>query len=180
MDAHLHVEAPAALGTKRWTLLTGDSAESLAAICYDAFGQTIGADVDSAAKIALECSEYATAPKLEFELRQGELLFIPHGMPHFVRNVEPSVALSMNYVDESNLDVACKSFGVRGLQHPAHEQHGVARMCSGCCERADSGTWHTVDELQADVPWGALVRSDHQPAPRQGLRLFVPDSPMLL
>lgn len=42
----------------------------------------------------------------EVELAAGELLFVPANCPHEVRNLTATVALSGNYVDESNIS-AC-------------------------------------------------------------------------
>ena len=37
-------------------------------------------------------------------LQAGEILFVPAGCPHHVKNMEISLAVSANYVDMSNLD----------------------------------------------------------------------------
>ena len=36
-------------------------------------------------------------------ITQGEVLFVPAGCPHGVRNVTDTVAISANYIDSSNL-----------------------------------------------------------------------------
>ena len=37
------------------------------------------------------------------DLEPGELLFVPGGLAHTVENLTPSLAISMNYVDASNV-----------------------------------------------------------------------------
>ena len=38
------------------------------------------------------------------KLKPGELLFVPGGLPHTVENLTPTMAISTNYVDASNMD----------------------------------------------------------------------------
>lgn len=49
-------------------------------------------------------------------LSPGELLFVPAGSPHRVENLEPSLAISANYVDSSNFDGVIKELGVNSLR----------------------------------------------------------------
>ena len=46
------------------------------------------------------------ATVFEADLRPGDLIFVPAGLPHQVVNVEATVAVSVNFVDETNLDDA--------------------------------------------------------------------------
>lgn len=46
------------------------------------------------------------ATVFEADLRPGDLIFVPAGLPHQVVNVEATVAISVNFVDETNLDDA--------------------------------------------------------------------------
>lgn len=48
-------------------------------------------------------------------LSPGELLFVPSGCPHRVENLEPSLAISANFVDQSNFDSVCKELRVNAL-----------------------------------------------------------------
>lgn len=41
---------------------------------------------------------------VECILQPGEMLFVPAGCPHRVENLEPSLAISSNFVDKSNFD----------------------------------------------------------------------------
>ena len=42
-------------------------------------------------------------PKFEVVLEEKELLFVPHGYPHKVENLDKSIAISSNFVDSSNI-----------------------------------------------------------------------------
>jgi len=48
----------------------------------------------------------------------GDGLFVPAGSPHQVTNLSPSVAISMNYVDASNIDKALEVTRLEGLIDP--------------------------------------------------------------
>ncbi len=48
----------------------------------------------------------------------GELLFVPSGSPHRVENLEMSLAISANFVDESNFSLAMEELRVNGLLDP--------------------------------------------------------------
>ena len=45
----------------------------------------------------------------------GDLLYVPAGSPHRVENLEPSLAVSANYVDHSNFDGVVRELRVNGL-----------------------------------------------------------------
>ena len=45
----------------------------------------------------------------------GDGLFVPAGSPHQVTNLSPSIAISMNYIDASNIDTALASTKLEGL-----------------------------------------------------------------
>ena len=66
----------------------------------------------------------ALAQPIECVLEAGELIFVPNGCAHWVENIETSVAVSGNFVDESNIDAALEELGVAGLLDPrANELH---------------------------------------------------------
>lgn len=49
-------------------------------------------------------------------LSPGELLFVPSGCPHRVENIEPSLAISANFVDLSNFDGVLSELTVNALR----------------------------------------------------------------
>ena len=74
-----------------------------AANCEDGFGAVAvdGFDDDALRKLA----DGAPLEYYEAELQPGELIFVPSRAPHQVINVAgPAVAISMNYVDFTNLE----------------------------------------------------------------------------
>ena len=52
------------------------------------------------------------------ELTPGHLLFVPAGCPHKVENLEDSIAVSGNFVNESNIGEAEKHLRISALQDP--------------------------------------------------------------
>lgn len=54
----------------------------------------------------------------ECVLEAGETLFVPAGSPHQVQNTEPSIGVSMNYVDATNLEYALEEMS----NHPGMEK----------------------------------------------------------
>ena len=49
-------------------------------------------------------------------LKAGELLFVPAGCPHRVENLTKSLAISANFVDQSNLDLVLEELSVNAIQ----------------------------------------------------------------
>lgn len=78
-----------------------------AAWCDDGFGAVLADGFDDAALERLAAQHRDGAPLRFYEatLRPGEMIFVPARAPHQVLNVggAPSIALSMNYVDFTNL-----------------------------------------------------------------------------
>lgn len=109
---------PLADGTSEWqraffrdarcTGLFGTAAAE-AAFCEDGFGALLADGFDDGA--LTELADGAPLTFYEATLRAGEMIFVPARSPHQVINIgdEPSVALSMNYVDFSNLQVCVRS-----------------------------------------------------------------------
>ena len=48
----------------------------------------------------------------------GDGLFVPAGSPHQVTNLSPSIAISMNYIDASNVENALGVTRLEGLVDP--------------------------------------------------------------
>lgn len=58
----------------------------------------------------------------ECVLGAGDLLFVPFGCPHRVQNLTKSLAISANFVDESNRDAVKGELRVNGLLDPRAEE----------------------------------------------------------
>jgi hypothetical protein len=54
----------------------------------------------------------------ECVLSAGDLLFVPFGSPHRVQNLTKSLAISANFVDNSNWDAVREELRVNGLLDP--------------------------------------------------------------
>ena len=52
----------------------------------------------------------------EYVLKAGELLFVPAGCPHQVENLTKSLAISANFVDQSNLELVLEELSVNAVQ----------------------------------------------------------------
>eukprot|EP00055_Hartaetosiga_balthica_P014670 m.82104 g.82104 ORF g.82104 m.82104 type:complete len:558 (+) comp8661_c1_seq10:241-1914(+) len=57
---------------------------------------------------------HPTTP-IECELLPGDLLFVPAGSPHAVETQEKSIAISGNYINESNFDLAMEQLRIDSL-----------------------------------------------------------------
>merc|ERR1711995_238629 len=68
------------------------------------------------------CEAAAHASHWEAVMQPGELIFVPAGCPHQVVNLEPTVAVAMNFVDAGNVELAAaemeeKAAGSVGSAH---------------------------------------------------------------
>ena len=54
--------------------------------------------------------EYAHASPLHHVLKAGQIMFIPAGCAHVVRNIGHTLAISYNYVDKTNLEYALTQY----------------------------------------------------------------------
>ena len=91
-----------------------------AAGCDDAYGGAASDAFDDAHLSHLAGG--APLRVMEATLRAGDLLFVPADSPHQVINIgghkEPTIAVSMNYVDATNLDVASRASLEAAELHP--------------------------------------------------------------
>ena len=93
-------------GAKRWITFHPDDAPLLSPT-WDAPEQIhrfaplaqLESDAQSAASLR-------QARRLEFELRAGEVLYIPHNTPHEVTNLAATCAVSANYLDQTNVELS--------------------------------------------------------------------------
>jgi len=63
-----------------------------------------------------------SARRRECILRAGEVLFVPAGTPHYVENLTDTVAVSGNFIDDSNLPGVLRELRFSSLRNPAMRQ----------------------------------------------------------
>jgi hypothetical protein len=95
-------------GRKRWTFFSASDMPALRPTFPFSFDPVFQPDV----------LETTRARPFEVDLVAGELLFVPAGSPHAVRNLTTTVALSGNYVDESNIATSLQALWRDGLTCP--------------------------------------------------------------
>ena len=71
-------------------------------------------DVD----VRKERSRVQALKPVDVVLKEGELLFVPQGSPHFVENLSLSIAISGNFVDSTNVKFAAEHFRRNGYMDP--------------------------------------------------------------
>jgi len=78
-------------------------------------------------------------------LEAGDLLFVPAGTPHQVRNLDDNMAISGNYIDQSNVDLALRETYFDILDDGGHKDlHQQLKIVSQQV---------TLDFDQPDLPW---------------------------
>lgn len=88
--------------------------------------------------------------QVEFEVLAGEILFIPAGMAHSSWNPEPSIAISMNYVDHTNAAAAAQALAKSPKYGALGKRLGAAKL-------------QAPSEVK-DLPWQSLPgRGQRQP-----------------
>ena len=117
-------------GTKRWKFYSPNNIPYL----YPSYARS--PDPSFEVDLSQACDEshplMRLASPMECILEAGEVLFVPAGCPHRVEGLTPSVALSMNYVDHTNLDLAQKELALAALTDPrAGRLLQVLRGCAG-------------------------------------------------
>lgn len=94
----------------------------------------------------------------ECVLAPGELLFVPAGCPHRVTNLEPSLAISANFVDLSNVDGVIAELKVNSILDERAGQ--LVRIMEG------EEFCRDMDEDQEMLDWSefkAWPRTLHKP-----------------
>eukprot|EP00656_Telonema_subtile_P023036 TRINITY_DN24337_c0_g1_i1.p1 TRINITY_DN24337_c0_g1~~TRINITY_DN24337_c0_g1_i1.p1 ORF type:complete len:122 (-),score=15.31 TRINITY_DN24337_c0_g1_i1:23-388(-) len=66
------------------------------------------------------CPSARLARPYSFVQRPGELLFIPANSPHQVKNLDRTLAVSMNYVDHTNLETSIRELAFSGAVSYTH------------------------------------------------------------
>eukprot|EP00040_Diaphanoeca_grandis_P022109 m.118272 g.118272 ORF g.118272 m.118272 type:complete len:481 (+) comp28649_c0_seq1:167-1609(+) len=62
--------------------------------------------------------DFVRARRTEVIVSAGDVLFVPGGTPHFVENLDITIAYAGNYIDESNIETALEDIRVLGLRDP--------------------------------------------------------------
>ena len=113
-------------GTKRWICFHPEDAPLLSPRWDDP------EQIDRFPSLAeLEADEQSAASlrearRLEFELQAGEVLYIPHNTPHEVTNLAATCAVSANYLDQTNVELAL----AQGAAKLERREPGSARHAS--------------------------------------------------
>lgn len=95
-------------GIKRWTFYPADQVANLNPVFLDSMDPVFRPSEDDLSRV----------PCYSLDLAPGQLLFVPSGCPHRVDNLEDSIAVSGNFVDESNIEDAVKHLRISALQDP--------------------------------------------------------------
>jgi len=100
-------------GRKRWTFFPPELTNSLQPNYFESLDPVFTVDL-STDNLADTIYQYAS----EIILEEEELLFVPYGSPHRVENLEDSIAISANFVDDSNIKCVVEHLRKNCLQDP--------------------------------------------------------------
>eukprot|EP00095_Tigriopus_kingsejongensis_P000564 maker-scaffold776_size99073-snap-gene-0.20 protein:Tk00564 transcript:maker-scaffold776_size99073-snap-gene-0.20-mRNA-1 annotation:"hypothetical protein BRAFLDRAFT_84996" len=98
-------------GHKKWTFFPREATPHLMPVFEDSLDPVFDADLS-------DQSLLASLNAVEIVLQPGEILFVPQGCPHQVGNLTATVAVSGNFVDDSNYDEVVKHLKINGLVDP--------------------------------------------------------------
>jgi hypothetical protein len=102
---HTHAWLAQIVGRKKWTMFPPDQYELL----YKEPSEPGAQAYVNITSPDLQCfPRFNEATPIEFVLHPGELLFVPGGWLHQVTSLDPSISLSGNYVDGSNIGAFLK------------------------------------------------------------------------
>ncbi|CAE7802664.1 Jmjd6, partial [Symbiodinium necroappetens] len=102
-------------GQKRWRLVSAEDLCLLRPLYLTDLNPVFPRDLDALKEEAPEEAPEAVLAVSEVLLEPGDLLFVPAGWPHQVENLKTSVAVSANFVDESNLSRSVEEADLLGL-----------------------------------------------------------------
>lgn len=131
----------------RWTFFPPDDLPLLYPVYHDS--------TDAVFEVNLSEPDLCRYPLLSLThpltvtLSPGELLFVPAGSPHRVENLEPSLAISANFVDPSNLEGVMRELEINGLRDP--RAHALLQTLEERKEKGD--LTGSVDFEQKDLSW---------------------------
>lgn len=108
-------------GRKRWRLVPREDLPLLYPQYLADLNPAFPLDLDEARGEAERAGGAFPAARLltvyEVILQPGDIIFVPRGWPHQVENLETTVAISANFIDDSNLAAARYEAEVLGLVH---------------------------------------------------------------
>eukprot|EP00927_Polykrikos_kofoidii_P065169 TRINITY_DN60958_c0_g1_i1.p1 TRINITY_DN60958_c0_g1~~TRINITY_DN60958_c0_g1_i1.p1 ORF type:complete len:499 (-),score=68.13 TRINITY_DN60958_c0_g1_i1:30-1526(-) len=135
-------------GCKRWRLLPRDDLAMLYPRYLVDLNPSFPLDLDGAAAEAQQTdSDFPALKQLsvhEVILEPGDVIFVPHGWPHQVDNLETSVAISGNFIDRVNLKAAAGEAARLGLV--SEDPHIFAGLLN------DKETESALQRLEASIP----------------------------
>lgn len=99
-------------GTKEWTIFPEDEM----CLLSPSFGDKFDPSFPHLPEL-VKTEDYAFTHPITLQLKKGELLFVPGGCPHFVKNVENSIAIAGNFVDHTNLERVLTDLKVTSLKY---------------------------------------------------------------
>lgn len=88
--------------------------------------------------------------------KTGEILFVPGGSPHYVENLETTLAISGNFVDLSNWRRALSELEVNGLTDP--------RAADLAWQFRQPTFVSNMDSCISDLPWLSFKMWPPQPS----------------
>ena len=101
---HTHAWLAQIVGRKKWTIFRHPDQYALLNNRKAALGAPAFVEA-SRIRIRMKFPGFRQASPIEFVLEPGELVFVPSGWIHQVTSLDPSLSVSGNYVDGSNIAV---------------------------------------------------------------------------
>ena len=150
-------------GRKKWTIFPRSAAPLLRpsyAHGHDAvFGEAVEGVAGAGDGDGDGGGGWRSLERWECELCAGELLFVPAGCPHQVSNLQPNAAISANFVDRTNLDLAVDELQVAGLSsQPAAALAKALRQLGHGLEGLPEGEAGQVADPGQDLTWASFKR----------------------
>ena len=99
----------------RWLFFPPEDLAYLYPLYHHSTDATFQIDLSDWTKAVTTHPLLSLAHPRECILEAGEFLFVPSGSPHRVENLEPSLAVSANFVNQSNYSKVMKELEVNGL-----------------------------------------------------------------
>eukprot|EP00092_Neocalanus_flemingeri_P015057 GFUD01016263.1.p1 GENE.GFUD01016263.1~~GFUD01016263.1.p1 ORF type:complete len:476 (+),score=111.48 GFUD01016263.1:65-1492(+) len=98
-------------GKKKWTFYSPEDCGALNPTFYDSLDPVFRPTP----------AQLETVHSYNVELDEGQLLFVPGGSPHRVENMQDTVAVSGNFVNDTNIEEVVKHLKVNALIDPRTE-----------------------------------------------------------